>query len=76
MFGGGPTPVAGFGFGDAVVVELLTERNKLPSIDECGFNTVVFAMNDDLYGATVQVASTLRKNGQSVDLILGNKKSD
>eukprot|EP00804_Cyclotella_cryptica_P028870 CCRYP_008455-RA/>CCRYP_008455-RA protein AED:0.32 eAED:0.32 QI:0/-1/0/1/-1/1/1/0/104 len=75
MFGGDPTPVAGFRFGDAVVVELLKERNKLPSIDGCGFDTVVFAMNDDLYGAAVQVASTLRENSQSVDLILENNKS-
>ncbi|KAL7488077.1 hypothetical protein ACHAW6_013658 [Cyclotella cf. meneghiniana] len=74
-FGGDPTPAAGFGFGDAVIVELLKERNKLPSFDGCGFDTVVFAMSDDLYGVAVQVASTLRECGQSVDLILENKKS-
>lgn len=74
-FGGEPTPAAGFGFGDAVIVELLKERNKLPSFDGCGFDTVVFSMSDDLYGVAVQVASTLRECGQSVDLILENKKS-
>jgi histidyl-tRNA synthetase len=74
-FGGEPTPAAGFGFGDAVIVELLKERNKLPSFEGSGFDTVVFAMNDTLYGPAVQVASTLRENGQSVDLIMENRKS-
>jgi histidyl-tRNA synthetase len=74
-FGGEPTPAAGFGFGDAVIVELLKERNKLPSFEGSGFDTVVFAMSEELYGAAVRVASTLRECGQSVDLILENKKS-
>ena len=74
-FGGEPTPAAGFGFGDAVIVELLKERNKLPSFEGSGFDTVVFAMNEELYGPAVQVATSLRDCGQSVDLILENKKS-
>lgn len=74
-FGGDPTPAAGFGFGDAVIVELLKERNKLPSFEGSGFDTVVFAMNEELYRPAVEVASILRENGQSVDLILENKKS-
>jgi histidyl-tRNA synthetase len=53
----------------------LKERNKLPSFEGSGFDTVVFAMNDTLYGPAVQVASTLRENGQSVDLIMENRKS-
>eukprot|EP00804_Cyclotella_cryptica_P009277 CCRYP_016764-RA/>CCRYP_016764-RA protein AED:0.29 eAED:0.29 QI:0/-1/0/1/-1/1/1/0/112 len=59
MFGGDPMPAAGFGFGDAVIVELLKERNKLPSFGGCGFDSVVFDMNVHLYGATVEVASRL-----------------
>jgi histidyl-tRNA synthetase len=66
-FGGEPTPAAGFGFGDAVIVELLKERNKLPSFEGGGFDTVVFAMNEELYGPAVQVESNLRENGQSVE---------
>ena len=58
-------------------MELLKERNKLPSFEGGGFDTVVFAMNEELYRPAVQVASKLRENGQrqSVDLILENKKS-
>ena len=73
-FGGDPTPAAGFGFGDAVIVELLKERNILPSFDESGIDTVVFAMNDDLYKVAIEVASKLRAAGQSVDVILESKK--
>ena len=74
-FGGEPTPAAGFGFGDAVIVELLKERNKLPSFEGSGFDTVVFAMSEELYGPAVNVASRLRECGMSVDLILESKKS-
>jgi histidyl-tRNA synthetase len=74
-FGGDPTPAVGFGFGDAVIVELLKERNILPSFEGSGFDTVVFAMSDDLYGVAVEVASKLRSEGQTVDLILEEKKA-
>ena len=74
-FGGDPTPAAGFGFGDAVIVELLKERNVLPSFESSGIDSVVFAMTTDLYGAAVDVASKLRSAGQSVDVVLESKKS-
>jgi histidyl-tRNA synthetase len=74
-FGGSPTPAAGYGFGDAVIVELLKERNLLPSFDTAGIDSVVFAMSPDLYKVAVDVASRLRAGGQSVDVVLENKKS-
>merc|ERR1712127_677852 len=74
-FGGDPTPAAGFGFGDAVIVELLKERDVLPSFEGSGFDTVVFAMSEDLYGVAIEVASKLREEGQSVDLVLEKKKT-
>lgn len=73
-FGGEPTPAAGFGFGDAVIVELLKERNILPSFESSGIDTVIFAMSDSLYPQVIQVASILRKAGQSVDVILDSSK--
>jgi histidyl-tRNA synthetase len=73
-FGGDPTPAAGFGFGDAVIVELLKERNILPSFDSTGIDTVVFAMDESLYSVALKVATTLRAAGQSVDLVLEPKK--
>jgi Histidyl-tRNA synthetase len=74
-FGGDPTPAAGFGFGDAVIMELLKERDVLPSFESAGIDTVVFAMNPDLYGNAVMVAKALRNAGQSVDVILEEKKT-
>mmetsp|Transcript_19205 Transcript_19205/g.40222 ORF Transcript_19205/g.40222 Transcript_19205/m.40222 type:complete len:174 (+) Transcript_19205:1283-1804(+) len=74
-FGGDPTPAAGFGFGDAVIVELLKERDVLPSFEGSGYDTVVFAMSEDLYSVAIEVASKLRAEGQTVDLILEKKKT-
>lgn len=74
-FGGDPTPAAGFGFGDAVIIELLKERNVLPSFDDAGIDSVVFAMTSDLYPSAIQIATTLRKAGQSVDVVLEDKKT-
>lgn len=74
-FGGDPTPAAGFGFGDAVIVELLKDRDLLPSFEASGVDTVVFAMSEDLYGPSLDVASRLRDAGQKVDLILESKKT-
>ena len=73
-FGGDPTPAAGFGFGDAVIVELLKDRDLLPSFDSSGIDTVVFAMGADLYPAAIDVASKLRKSGQNVELVLEKTK--
>jgi len=73
-FGGDPTPAAGFGFGDAVIVELLKERKVLPSFESAGVDSVVFAMNKELFKPALDVANVLRKAGQSVDVVLETKK--
>lgn len=74
-FGGETTPAAGFGFGDAVIVELLRERDILPSFVGSGFDVVVFAMSPELYSVAIDVASKLRVEGRTVDLILEEKKA-
>ena len=74
-FGGDPTPACGFGFGDAVIIELLKERNVLPSFEDAGIDSVVFAMEGDLYDAAISIATKLRKAGQSVDVVLEEKKT-
>lgn len=73
-FGGDPTPAAGFGFGDAVILELLKDRNVLPNFDRAEIDSVVFAMSPDLYPAAIQVATKLRAFGQTVDVVLEDKK--
>jgi histidyl-tRNA synthetase len=74
-FGGDATPAAGFGFGDAVIVELLKDRNVLPSFATTGTDTVIFAMSKELYPAAIKAATALRRAGQSVDVVLEEKKS-
>lgn len=74
-FGGEPTPAAGFGFGDAVIVELLKDRGILPSFETSGVDTVVFAMGPLQYPSAINVAKALRDAGQSVDLVLEDKKT-
>jgi histidyl-tRNA synthetase len=74
-FGGDPTPAIGFGFGDAVIVELLKDRDLLPSFESSGIDTVVFAMGEEMYPTAINVAKGLREAGQSVDLVLENKKT-
>jgi histidyl-tRNA synthetase len=74
-FGGEPTPAAGFGFGDAVIVELLKDRGVIPNFDSSGIETVIFAVSEDLYTVLIEVATTLRSFGHSVDVVLEDKKS-
>ena len=70
---GNDMPATGFGFGDMVVMELLNERGLIPEItSRC--QDVVVALSEDLRPAAMSVASKLRNNGRSVDLILDNKK--
>lgn len=45
---GEPLPAAGFGFGDAVIVELLSDKGLLPKDQGPGVTAVVFAWNADL----------------------------
>ncbi|XP_010684042.2 histidine--tRNA ligase, chloroplastic/mitochondrial [Beta vulgaris subsp. vulgaris] len=71
-FGGDDIPACGFGFGDAVIVELLKERSLLPELD-LEVDNIVCSLDSELQGAAALVASTLRQKGQSVDLVLESK---
>jgi histidyl-tRNA synthetase len=46
-FGGENLPAVGFGFGDAVIVELLRATGRLPQLPASGVECVVFAMEVD-----------------------------
>lgn len=70
MFGAEPMPAVGFGFGDAVIVELLKDRNLLPEGLTNGIDAMVFAFDDDLQDAAAAVAARLRGVGANVDLKL------
>ncbi|KAL4576126.1 hypothetical protein LXL04_012215 [Taraxacum kok-saghyz] len=71
-FGGDDHPACGFGFGDAVIIELLKERGLLPELP-LEVENIVCALDPNLQGAAARVASVLRGKGQCVDLVLENK---
>lgn len=72
-FGGENIPAAGFGFGDAVIVELLKERGLLPDLSQ-GVSDLVVALDEDLFPVAGKVATMLRNKGRSVELVLEPKK--
>ena len=72
-FGGRDVPACGFGFGDAVIVELLKDKGLLPDTPP-RVDDLVFAFSPDLRPAAVEVAGRLRRAGRGVDLVLEDKK--
>jgi histidyl-tRNA synthetase len=73
-FGGSDAPCAGFGFGDAVIVELLRDRGLLPDVSRPSVDDVVFAMDESRRGDACACAARLRAGGRSVDLVLERGK--
>ncbi|KAH8073960.1 histidyl-trna synthetase [Aureococcus anophagefferens] len=78
-FGGDALPAVGFGFGDAVVMELLEMKGLVPDLDSPSTRCSSPASGDGDNDAALArdaagVASTLRKLGLRVDLVLEPKK--
>lgn len=71
--GGQPQPCVGFGFGDAVIFELLAERALLPDVPH-KVDDVVIVMDEGLRGEACRTAGRLRAAGRRVDLVLQPKK--
>ena len=71
--GGRPMPAVGFGFGDAVIAELLAERGKLPQPPRA-LDAVVFPLGEEERPAAIRLARALRREGKSVELVLGALK--
>jgi len=71
--GGDPLPAAGFGFGDAVIVELLAARKLLPELRR-ELDALVFAFGDAERAAAIALATQLRAEGASVELALGGMR--
>ncbi|MCP3983394.1 MAG: histidine--tRNA ligase [bacterium] len=71
--GGKPVPAVGFGFGDAVVGELLGEKALLPELPR-KLDAVVFPFGDTERAEAQALASNLRLQGKAVELVLGHVK--
>eukprot|EP00240_Pyramimonas_obovata_P001447 CAMPEP_0118935674 /NCGR_PEP_ID=MMETSP1169-20130426/15770_1 /TAXON_ID=36882 /ORGANISM="Pyramimonas obovata, Strain CCMP722" /LENGTH=496 /DNA_ID=CAMNT_0006878733 /DNA_START=132 /DNA_END=1622 /DNA_ORIENTATION=+ len=73
-YGGADSPMVGFGFGDAVIVELLKDRGLLPA-PAPGVQDVVIGLGGPAMQAhAAQLAAALRAKGRTVDLTLEAKK--
>ncbi len=71
---GGPSiPAVGFGFGDVVITELLADKQRLPKLSR-GLDAVVYPFGETERRVAVQVASVLRGEGQSVEIVLGAQR--
>jgi histidyl-tRNA synthetase len=67
--GGEPLPAVGFGLGDAVLIELLTQHGKLPELGpRCDAYVIPVALEDRT--AATAAATRLRGEGLVVDLAL------
>jgi histidyl-tRNA synthetase len=71
--GGKPVPAVGFGFGDAVIAELLEDEGLWPPLPR-DVQDVVYAFGPEEKTAAIGVASRLRKQGRRVELCLGKSK--
>jgi len=69
-------PAVGFGFGDAVLVEMLRANVLLPDFSGKSVQVVVYAKDGDsaAHLQAVQTANNLRAAGVTVDLILDKEK--
>jgi histidyl-tRNA synthetase len=71
---GGPSiPAVGFGFGDFVITELLADEQRLPELPR-SLDAVVYPFGETERRAAVQVASALRGEGRSVEIVLGTAR--
>jgi histidyl-tRNA synthetase len=71
--GGSPIPAVGFGFGDAVVSELLDDEGLWPELLP-DVQDVVYAFGPEEQSAAIGVAMRLRGQGRRVVLSLGRAK--
>jgi histidyl-tRNA synthetase len=67
--GGTAVPAVGFGFGDAVIMELLADRGRLPETPR-RLDAVVYAFGEEERPAAIRLTTRLREEGQSVELVL------
>jgi histidyl-tRNA synthetase len=63
-------PAAGFGFGDAVIMELLKDKGLEPRLEGSAVDVMVFAWDETLRPRAMRVATELRAAGLRVDLVL------
>lgn len=71
--GGKSVPAVGFGFGDAVISELLEDEDLWPKLAR-EVDDVVYAFGREEKAAAISVANRLRQQGRRVELRIGQAK--
>jgi len=71
--GGPQIPAVGFGFGDVVISELLADKGLLPNLPR-SVDALIFPFEAEFRATAVRLATALRAQGLSVELVLGKKK--
>ncbi|MDH5751083.1 MAG: histidine--tRNA ligase [Deltaproteobacteria bacterium] len=72
-FGGQDVPAVGFGFGDVVILELLSDLGLLPQLDrELEFAVIPFSQNEA--PLALQIAQGLREQGRTVSTDFSYRK--
>jgi histidyl-tRNA synthetase len=71
--GGKPVAAVGFGFGDAVIGELLEDEGLWPRLERT-IDDIVYAFGPREKAAAITVANRLRRAGRKVELSLGHSK--
>ena len=73
-FGGDDLPAAGFGFGDAVIVELLRAKQLLPELGRDANAVLVASVDEALRPQAMAAAAAMRAAGAKVDMVLEERK--
>ena len=68
-----PIPMCGFGFGDAVIMEMLKDAGKLPSLSQ-QVDVIVIPFDEKLRMEATSVVQQIRRGGRSADILLEKKK--
>ena len=73
-FGGDDLSAAGFGFGDAVIVELLKAKGLLPELKSDARKVLIACQDEALRPKAMAAATAIREAGGQVDMVLEPKK--
>jgi len=66
----------GFGFGDCVIIELLSYLKLIPDFKKRNVDSIVVPFDESFRGAAVEVLTKLRLNKKSADIILPMKEGN
>ncbi|MBF0277667.1 MAG: histidine--tRNA ligase [SAR324 cluster bacterium] len=72
-YGGGSIPAVGFGFGDVVILDVLSDLKKLPSFAR-RLDYLVVPFSADEIGMALTISNQLRQKGKSVECDYSLKK--